>query len=443
MEFVFRFIQNYTNFFIVFHFLKGVFKKRYAYLKSDLLIIGAAAILPTYTNGLHNPIYNTLTSTTAICVMLLLLFKCTFKKGVLKLMFAGIILNSTLIGCEFISVAVFSLFIKLDTYILANRVIENVGFSYISTAIFFIVTTLAKVILQKSSVLKINSERQINVALLPLPILSIAISYYIIVAGRLGEFNYFMLLFSVLIVICLLIINIIVFVSDCDTRKKYEYQAQIAEMSLQGEMKDALIHQQDINIREIHSLIHDFEHQLRTLKLLFIDDNSQKYAGKTIIYIVDALRNLPKVDMFTYVNSYAFRCILVYTHNECKRLSIDFNTNIDYIDFDFMTYTDICAIFSNALENALYACSLIRKKNKPANISITTKFLNNFITIKICNSKINAISESNGKIHTTKPITDNHGVGIKNIRRAAAKYNGSVNIEYDQHQFEITIFLQK
>ncbi|MBO5228984.1 MAG: GHKL domain-containing protein, partial [Lachnospiraceae bacterium] len=43
--------------------------------------------------------------------------------------------------------------------------------------------------------------------------------------------------------------------------------------------------------------------------------------------------------------------------------------------------------------------------------------------------------------YTTKKDTDNHGLGLYNVRRAVEEYNGEMKIEATEDMFKISIFI--
>ena len=74
------------------------------------------------------------------------------------------------------------------------------------------------------------------------------------------------------------------------------------------------------------------------------------------------------------------------------------------------------------------------------------KIIKNYFVIFIkienyCEDKIQ--KNENDLITTTKVDRQNHGFGLKSIRTAVEKYNGSVDFGVDQNWFELKILLPR
>ena len=77
-------------------------------------------------------------------------------------------------------------------------------------------------------------------------------------------------------------------------------------------------------------------------------------------------------------------------------------------------------------------------------IHLTVSAKKSFVFIKIenyCEDKIQ--KNENDLITTTKVDRQNHGFGLKSIRTAVEKYNGSVDFGVDQNWFELKILLPR
>lgn len=62
---------------------------------------------------------------------------------------------------------------------------------------------------------------------------------------------------------------------------------------------------------------------------------------------------------FGFSTNRALNVILYQKQKECERYGIEFQINIGFGDLSFINYSDTCAIFGNALDNAATACQEI------------------------------------------------------------------------------------
>lgn len=88
---------------------------------------------------------------------------------------------------------------------------------------------------------------------------------------------------------------------------------------------------------------------------------------------------------------------------------------------------DFCIILSNAADNAINACKAL-EKDAPAYIKVSGNIQGDFLLIEIRNS-----FKSKAAI--------NEGIGLKNIRSVAEKYDGRVNIETTGNEFILSVLL--
>ena len=127
----------------------------------------------------------------------------------------------------------------------------------------------------------------------------------------------------------------------------------------------------------------------------------------------------------------------------CLAHEISLTAVADGSRLDFMDMMDLCSIFGNALDNAIEHVILIPDPEKRL-IHLTVSAQKGFVFIKIenyCEAEISKNEED--LITTTKKDSKNHGFGLKSIRTAVEKYDGSVVFEVQQNWFELKILLPR
>lgn len=108
--------------------------------------------------------------------------------------------------------------------------------------------------------------------------------------------------------------------------------------------------------------------------------------------------------------------------------------NVDTIkEIDEM---DLVTILGNALENAAEAVMKLEPDIRVVQIHI--KIVHKFVIFKIENEYTGACPEP---VKTSKENAFLHGYGIINIREAADKYDGYVEINTANHKFSLQIIL--
>ncbi|WP_194701341.1 sensor histidine kinase [Fusibacter ferrireducens] len=89
---------------------------------------------------------------------------------------------------------------------------------------------------------------------------------------------------------------------------------------------------------------------------------------------------------------------------------------------------DLCIVFSNAIDNAINACEFVEEKESYIIISAVQK--GRFFMIEIENSCNEGHKKGTGT-----------GLGLKNIRAVAEKYNGAVSVDHEVENFKLNVLL--
>lgn len=104
---------------------------------------------------------------------------------------------------------------------------------------------------------------------------------------------------------------------------------------------------------------------------------------------------------------------------------------VDTMDYA-LAALDICTIFSNMLDNAMEAVSCLSAEQRVISVSIRKN--NHFLLIHEKNYTGVKPVIVDGQIKSTKKNKDRHGFGISNIKEAAAKYDGDVQIAVTENE---------
>lgn len=100
---------------------------------------------------------------------------------------------------------------------------------------------------------------------------------------------------------------------------------------------------------------------------------------------------------------------------------------------------DGCVLFGNIMDNAIEACNKIPQgEEKKIQIKMISK--TDMLICKFTNT-INKKVLIDENLKTTKKNTEIHGIGVKNIRKTAEKYGGTVSFEKKEEEFEVSFVL--
>ena len=101
---------------------------------------------------------------------------------------------------------------------------------------------------------------------------------------------------------------------------------------------------------------------------------------------------------------------------------------------------DLCAILTNLLDNAMEACAR-QPEGESREIIVTIRRINLFLIIRITNSSATAPAIKDGSLVTSKRDRRLHGWGLRSVKAAVEKYQGSMEITYSNLVYTVDVML--
>lgn len=223
--------------------------------------------------------------------------------------------------------------------------------------------------------------------------------------------------------ILILLLNIIVFYLHETTIKINRKYTQIL-LDYQQEKNTIdyydLLREQNENSK---ILIHDITKHLKTIQQL-----SESKDSNISKYISEIVADYSVMNPIDYCNNSVVNLITHRYYEICRKNNIIFTININNTNLDFMKEYDITALLDNLLENAIESALLTNDKFIDFSIC---KRNSNFVIIKISNSCDRKPKYINNILVSSKNAPGMHGIGTRSIKRVVAKYNGNLEMKYD------------
>lgn len=188
------------------------------------------------------------------------------------------------------------------------------------------------------------------------------------------------------------------------------------------------------NIELLRREFHDLKHYMVAIR-------SEKDPEKREQYLTEMEEAIHTQEAFINTGNNVLDVVLTTKSNYCSQKNITFNCMADGKLVSFLHVKDICSIFGNALDNAIECVSQFEDPEK--RLIILSMFQKNqFLMIQFenyCDTPLKL--GSNQLPSTTKENAAYHGYGLKSIRQAALKYNGTMNIHAEDCWFKLQVLI--
>lgn len=182
---------------------------------------------------------------------------------------------------------------------------------------------------------------------------------------------------------------------------------------------------------EIRKFRHDIQNHFICMEYLFENNKTEELQQ----YFVDLKETMNFQQRVYFSGNEIIDAILHYELPRNCHPEVDVTIYGDLPKIETVSSLDLCTIFSNLLSNAIRAANqCVETEN--AKLMIRFSGGNKFFSIVISNSML---EQNDGK--KRKKNDRNHGHGVPKIKNVLEKYDGRVEVEKEQKQLIVTIYL--
>lgn len=238
----------------------------------------------------------------------------------------------------------------------------------------------------------------------------------------------------------ILFVSLIVFISNIAVMFTFRsiiihQKHEVEEIRLREKSQAKLNYYRDMeeSYNSVRKVKHDLLNHLFVIKG-FISHNQES----ALDYIEEITAILDKNEVIYNTGNEVLNILLSDIKGKMIKHDIDFQVVCDFSRCDFISMTDTCSLFSNALDNAIDACIKIENPDQRF-ASVKLSYVNDFAVIKFTNSFINDNKYVDGKLITTKPDKENHGIGLRSIENSVSNYCGDCVVNIKEGIFELIV----
>lgn len=357
---------------------------------------------------------NILSNLIGIGVLLLL-----YTRSLRTICFVTTIIYVINAGCDAICIP---LFIHYQ-----NGQIFNQFYSVVTVFLIFISELLTEKIISY----KKGADTIQNLPLIVVPICSIGIIAFIAYNQTISNKEIIFISFG------LLLINFVVFYLYNYLVKllSQKYENEMLKLSMQGYSNqiNTILQSEE----RVKALRHDMKHHMNELKFLA----KQNDTGAIQEYIDHMMEFIRNSDEMVASENIEMDSILNYMLQKAKEQNLSVKVNVQLpkaMEHSF----DIVIILGNLLENAIEAAIQTEEKF----LSVDIQMHQGILKILIENSysgKVLLHKDENQRefLASTKKNPSQHGIGISNIKRIVDKYNGILEVNYEDTRFQVKVLL--
>jgi len=190
------------------------------------------------------------------------------------------------------------------------------------------------------------------------------------------------------------------------------------------------------NQKQIRKFRHDMNNHLSVVGYLLQKGELQKardYFDKISVYMQTANRK--------FCENSVVNAVLNAKYNLMTDAKIDGFFHISIDKLLFIDDVSLCTLFANTLDNAIEACQKIEAPDR-RKLELKCRYTENgYFSLELINSKINEIAVQKNQYISDKEDKSAHGIGISSIRDIVEKYEGTLDISYDDTSFKVVILI--
>ncbi len=234
----------------------------------------------------------------------------------------------------------------------------------------------------------------------------------------------------------LVFINVLVFTLFSKLQNQLEIRRNADLLNTQMRLEKESFKRIEESYNRTRELRHDLKNHIFVLK--GIAENGTK--EEMLSYLEKMTDAVEKATYVSMSKNSAVDAILNEKLLYAQKNGISTQFDVTPLENTKISAMDICTILSNALDNAVEAC--IKFENfSDRYIDVKIEDSENEMIISVKNPSIEAPKRRAGVYISRKKDKENHGLGLKSIKRTVDKHKGDMLVKYENGIFNLVISL--
>ncbi|MCR3760632.1 GHKL domain-containing protein [Clostridium felsineum] len=334
------------------------------------------------------------------------------------------------------------LFIKIGYYKVLNTILINLGDILKEVILFLLLKAISSVLKIKDH--KLDLYKQFQLIIPCAAIYGISLIFYNIQIINIGKTKYYLpkiftnTYYLLTLISVFLIISI--FISAYTFQKMLEYDRENEKNSLMKQQLN-LQFEHNRNIQKLYrstrGTMHDINKHINCLNLLAYSGDIDALKK----YLNNISETIKKLDSYIKTGNVVADAVINEKYTIASNEGIEFKCDFTVPENIKIEPIDLSSILNNTLDNSIEACRRIKNKKLVKFVSIKSIVKNSFLIIEVSNTTDIGIKYIKNNIISAKN-TNNHGIGIYNIKFALKKYNGTFDIKEEKNKVTVNMMIK-
>lgn len=178
---------------------------------------------------------------------------------------------------------------------------------------------------------------------------------------------------------------------------------------------------------------HDLKHYLGTLE-------ESRDIRQVRAFVEGMSQTISPFEAFVETGNEAVDIILADKAGLCQRERIRLVPYVDASRLNFMSSFELCALFGNALDNAIEATIPLDDESL-REISLKVSYDHDLMVMRLANRYAGDLPKKDGRLATTKPNSERHGFGMESIDAIARKHGGAMSFDAEGGTFTLNVVI--
>ncbi len=239
----------------------------------------------------------------------------------------------------------------------------------------------------------------------------------------------------IIIALGIFICNVIVFFSFEEVCEYFAKSKEYELVECQNQMLTRAVQENEEYQKDVRKMHHDFNNHLSCIDMLLQMNNVEKARR----YIQGMLVSANENKRIIRLGNEIAEAVVNQKYLLAQKQGIAFEVIGNLEENLQIDAVDLCALLSNALDNAIEA-SLRMEEVSKRNIQLEMKPYKDYLMIKVSNTVAEDVNVKNLK--TSKADKSQHGIGMLSMKSVVEKYEGYLKYECENRLFNVSMMLK-